>query len=127
MSVKRIIKRHERDPLDDETYRNQDKLIVNELRGEGGEGRREEVRGAQRAAAAATAAAAVQAAGEDPRIRRRDSSFSVSREASGGRGEDERKGQRDGEEEEARERGRREVSRYIRRGATSLTRRGRVE
>jgi len=84
--------------------------------------RRGEVRSAQRVAAAATATAR-----EDPRIRCRDSSFSVTREASGDRGGDERKeregdvGRRKSEKERERE-----VSRYIRR-ANSLTRRGRVE
>lgn len=86
--------------------------------------RRGEVRSAQRVAAAAAATAR-----EDPRIRCRDSSFSVTREASGDRGGDERK-EREGEGGRCRKKkereGEREVSRYIRR-ANSLTRRGRVE
>lgn len=62
---------------------------------------------------------------EDPRTRRRDSSFSVSREASGGR-EDERKeklqeGEKETEKdrEEERKRGGGEISQYIYAEATA--------
>lgn len=64
--------------------RNRDKLIVNELgKEESGDCKREEVKSPVSTAAA-----------EDPRIRRRDSSFSVSQEASGDRGGDERKAEK---------------------------------